>query len=56
MAYLVAVTFSGAGCKMPGTSLTAAVCRAAASLGTFRKLRAKLFVPEIFLRLSEVTR
>ena len=56
MAYLGAVTFSGAGCKLPGTSQTAVVCQAAASPGRFRKLRAKLFVPENFLRQSEVAR
>ena len=40
MAYLVAVTFSEAGCETPGTSLTAVVCRAAASIQVFNPLRA----------------
>ena len=42
MAYLVAVTFSEAGCEMPGTSLTAVVCQAAASPQVFKSPRAVL--------------
>jgi len=55
MAYLVAVTFSVAGRKMPGTSLTAAVCRAIASLDGFPQLRATSFIQEEFHQ-SEVVR